>query len=364
MNGRNGSTPTTAAHRPAFDVPDADARAYYRTGAQIAGSLLRMLERSTDGSYRLLKTGIHALDRDVTIAPGTVTAILGRPSMGKSTLLKAIIRNELRTIAERRTGPDDRREFIAYVTLEEPEQKLAIHLGGTAPFTWRAVKRGNVAVTPENRASILRIGAALEDVKVIQHPGMVDGRIMAPLSSERVMRTIEQICEDYKQRPAVVALDYLQLLSGEGMRMSERSKAEHVMAASHGAVLLSRSLGCPVLMAVQATRETDTRGRKDEMPMPGLRDAQWASAIEQDCDNMIGVVRPIAVEGVREQVETNSYAELTIGGETYTVNALTGKTMFAVGVVKSRDDDAIGRRYVAHVDPGTLDVTDLDWRAS
>lgn len=364
MSAANGRRAGGIADRPAFDVPTADARQYYRTGAEAASSLMRMLERATSGDYRLLRTGIRQLDRDVTISPGTVTAILGRPSMGKSTLLKAIARNVLSDAAQRHAKPDATREFVAYVTLEEPEEKLAMHLAGFAPFSWRSVKRGEVAMTTEARAAVLRMGAALEDVKIIIHPGMVGGRVMAPLSAERVLRTIEQIVEDYGHRPALVALDYLQLLHGEGMRLSERSKVEHVMAASQGAVLLSRSLGCPVIMAVQARRETDTRGGRDELPLPGLSDAQWASAIEQDCDNMLGVVRPIAVEGVREKVAAEGSTMLTIGGTAYRVNETTGRTMFAVGVVKSRDDHAIGNRYVAHVDPDTLAVSDLDWRAA
>lgn len=350
----------TAVGAPAFDVSDADARKYFVTGAEIATGILQMLESTTAGTYKLLRTGIKQLDRDVTIAPGTVTAILGRPSMGKSTLAKAIVRNELNAMAAERTRADDRSEFIGYVTLEEPKEKIGIQLAGVREFTWRDMLRGEVAETPENRIAIYRAGAALEDVKVIRHPGLHNGRIMAPLSAERVMRTIEQLSADYEQRPRLIVLDYLQLLHGEGMRLSERSKTEHVMAASAGAVLMARSMNVPVIMAVQASRETDRRGGPNELPMPGLRDCMWAAAIEQDCDNILGVVRPVAVDGVRESIASGGRADVTIGGRTYAVTEAVGETLFAVGAVKTRNDDAIGKRYVCHVDPSDLSVHTID----
>ena len=80
-----------AAHAPAFNVSEADARDYYVTGAEIAVGITRMLDATTAGTYHVLRTGIAQLDRDVTIAPGTVTAILGRPSMGKSTLIRTLL---------------------------------------------------------------------------------------------------------------------------------------------------------------------------------------------------------------------------------------------------------------------------------
>lgn len=358
------ATRPRAAHVPAFDVADADAREYYVTGVEIAGGIQRMLDRASSGTYRVLRTGIAPLDRDVTIAPGTVTALLGRPSMGKSTLAKAITRAEMAAMAAEAKATGERPSFIAYVTLEEPKEKIGIQLAGVRAFTWRDILRGEVVQTAETRAAILRAGAALENVKVIRHPGLRDGRILAPLSAERVMRTIEQLCEDYGQRPRLVVLDYLQLLHGEGMRLSERTKTEHVMAASAGAVLMSRSLDVPVIMAVQASRESDQRGGRDELPMPGLRDCMWAASIEQDCDNILGVVRPIAVAGVREKVANGALADVTIGGQVYQVNEAVGSTLFAVAAVKSRNDDAIGKRYVAHVDPADLSVFNIERRAA
>lgn len=356
-------------HRPAFDVSIDDARAYYRTGAEIACSLVEMLEATTRGDYRLFETGLRALDRDLTIAPKTVTAILGRPAMGKSTFIKAFVKAELaRMRAEHKAAGGARAaahdRCIVYVTLEEPEEKIGCQLAGTLPFTWRQLKRGEVVDTPEARAGIYRVGVELGHLRVIQHPGASGGRILAPLSAERVMRAIEQVQADFDQRPTLVVLDYLQLLNGERASYTDRSKTEHVMAASEGAVLLSRQLNIPVVMAVQASRETDTRGGKDELPFPGMRDAQWASAIEQHCDNMIGVVRPIAVEGVRDKVESEGKADVTIGGTVYRVTEATGRTLFGLGIIKCRDDDASGRRYACHVDPDVLAIAPIDGRAA
>ena len=51
-------------------------------------------------------------------------------------------------------------------------------------------------------------------------------------------------------------------------------------------------VGCPAILAVQASREVDKRQEK----IPTLTDAQWASSIEQTCDKVFGLWRPWQTE--------------------------------------------------------------------
>ena len=352
---------TGRAPAPAFDVPIEESLGYVTTGAEIAAALVSHLHRIATAPPRLTRTGVAAIDRDLTIAPSTVTAILGRPSMGKSVLLKAIVSLEIARLREERRNRasegvkrgDD--PYIAYVNLEEPELKLAIQLSPNLPFTWREFNRGEAVVNDRALEASQRTAQFLEDVRVIRHPGMVNGRIAPRLSARRVLSAVEATThENFGRKPSLVVIDYLQLLRGEGTRVSEGSKTEHVMEASEGAMLISRSLDVPVIMAVQARRETD--GQKGEIPLPGLGDAMWSAQIEQDVDNIIGVVRPMAIQGMREKIANEGSQTLAFGGKSYNLSQYSGDTLYFVGIAKSRNDDAIGRRYAFHVHPDTFDV--------
>jgi hypothetical protein len=342
----------------------AELRAHIVTPLEATNRVLDELDEVERHGPRLIETGIPYLDRDITIAPRTVTAILGRPSQGKSTWLKAIVKRTCASILARQLetagdGDTDTQPFIAFVTLEEPDVKLQVQLGGL-PFQWRQVKRGEIPNSPENRLAIMQTVKATSPLRYIAHPGAIGSRIIVPLSAATVMRIIEEAVDEFGRVPALIVMDYLQRLHGEGASYSEASKSEQVAEASAGAALMARAYKVPVLIAVQASRETDKRG--SEIPMPGMRDAQHSSAIEQDCDNMIGIVRPMALEDVRQAVDTVGFAELTFGGREYRLDRHTGQSLYFLSCVKSRDDDAIGRRYTCHISPDDLSVYATDWR--
>jgi replicative DNA helicase len=148
-------------------------------------------------------------------------------------------------------------------------------------------------------------------------------------------------------RPTLVILDYVQLLQGDDMAMTDRSKTAQVTAAIEGAKNLAVNLDVPVVMAVQAGRQTDSRGDY----MPTMSDAQWASAIEQACDVVLGVHRPIRRDDLADQVRGGQTIRADINGQSYVVN----DQLMVVGLVKQRAGKGAGR-YPVYLDPVKLEM--------
>jgi len=321
---------------------------YISTPSEIAVELNSMLDRALSPDWRLITTGVPEIDEAVTIYPGSVTAVVGRPGMGKSMLLKALAKRELERIAaEDQSG----RQCVVFVTLEEPEEKLAIQLSG-ASLKWREMARGEIADPDEARREIVGLPKRLRGLYVIRHPGLVAGRVSDPLSAQRVLGAIERIAVEFGRRPTLVCLDYLQLMKGDSGSYSVQSKTEHVMAASAGALNLARALRVPVVMAVQASRDTDDR----DPPLPRLSDLQWGSAIEQDCDLVLGLCRPISLTKVQDEIAERGVSMLTIGGVSHRVS----QTLMLLVVIKGRDDGSAGRRFAAHLHPTELTMHGIE----
>ena len=322
-----------------------DARGYILTSGDLACEVTDMLDRVSRPDWRLITTGVPALDRDVTIYPGSVAVVVGRPGMGKSQMLKALAMREMREIQAKRASDPGCMDVVVYVTLEESARKLGMQLGRLGSM--RDIYRRQADAADVRRRALYLVDLP---IVVVRHPGIVDGRIAEPLSSGRTLRAVEQMVSDFGYTPKLICLDYLQLMQGDddGPKYSARSKADHVMAASHGAVMIARSLDTAVFLAVQSGRETDNR----QPPLPQMSDMQHSSAIEQDADVILGLCRPMAIPAIREAYLAGERPTVEAGGRSYPVT----DNLALIGVCKSRDDDAAGRRYVARIDPVTMDI--------
>ena len=133
---------TTRAKRPPKLSEDELSRAYIRRPGEVTNALADRITRSHREGYRLIQFGVPELDNALTIYPGSVTALVGRPGAGKSLCAKALARREVQRIHRDGTGDT---ECVIYVTLEEPEEKLAVQIGQLS-FDWRQAMRGELPV--------------------------------------------------------------------------------------------------------------------------------------------------------------------------------------------------------------------------
>lgn len=335
--------------------PDADPLAYVLTPAELAGDVYRWLGQAKSPGWRLATFGHRAIDQDLALYPGSLTGILGRPSMGKSLLCKWLAKREASRIAAGESvagGPSS--ECVVYVTLEETPEVIGMALDGW-PLSVQDVVRGNYELDDWTDRALRLVSLP---VYMIRHPGVVDGKLPPALTPQRLYEAISRLSQDFpadpeaaRIRPTLVILDYVQLLQGDNLAMTEKTKTAQVTAAIEGAKNLAVSLRIPVIMAVQAGRQTDHR--RDYMPTMG--DAQWASAIEQACDAVLGVHRPIRREDFADQIRAGTSIKVTINGRAYDVT----DRLMVIGLVKQRAGTGAGR-YPVYLDPVTLTLHEME----
>lgn len=324
-------------------TPTQAARAFTLLAPEVVSRIMPTLAR---GGYPD-RFGVPEIDDAITIYNGCTVAILGRPGHGKSMLCKALARRALATCATANKGRADGEptDSVVFVTLEEPPEKLALQIAG-APLAWRDVLRGRANGSMD--AFAMRLPLTVGPLCVVAHPGLVEGRLAPPVSTDQILSSIELYQIEHNTRVRMVVIDYLQMLRSPAVGRNA-GKSDHVMEASRGAVTLARALSAPVIMAVQATRDTDTQ----KLPIPGTSAGQWASSIEQDCDIVLGICRPSALGWVREEITQTGSAHVEYGGQSWAVRP----PLMIVQVNKARDDDAAGQRYLINVDPVTLAIS-------
>jgi replicative DNA helicase len=87
------------------------------------------------------------------------------------------------------------------------------------------------------------------------------------------------------------------LIPVDGARDRTQAVNEAIMASKE----LSLDVRCPLVLCVQAARGVD----KYETKIPTAGDCQWASAIEQTCDKLLGIWRPSLTEQAGATIEVN-----------------------------------------------------------
>lgn len=314
----------------------ADLEPYIYDGPRQADELHRWFDLVGSPDYRLVTTGHSGLDERVALFPGCVAAVAGRPSMGKSLLCKSVARRErVRIEAE---GRDD--QCVVFVTLEESVPMISaavngVRIGGQ-PVSSADVWRGRTNAAEGKREAIK---LARSPLVILAHPGVVDGKIMGPLTPERIVGAIERVAltTTGARRPTLIVLDYLQLLRPDDGSTSERSRVEQVMAAAEASKMLASTFNAVVLMAVQASRAVDAQA----WPMPRIDHMQWASSIEQACDVVLGVFRPIRHPSWEMKIAGRPPLDVQ-GGVSYNVT----DDLAAVAVLKNRHGAGYGTYVV------------------
>jgi replicative DNA helicase len=339
----------TTAAKPAKDGAKPEkmtreqlADAYIKFGPDMANDVLDLLRTVKSPDHVIVRTGVAPMDNDITISGGSVTVVAARPSHGKSMMLKMLARSVMRDIMSRPVMAGSPRDAVIYVTLEEPSDKLYVEIGGHLPYSYRSIHRGEVPDDTREMVNVLQGVKVLGNLVTIEHPGLINGRMAPPITTDMIVHTIERLATTYNIRPRAIMLDYLQLLSANWQDNSRANRTDIVTAASNGVSALARAYRCPVIVAAQAARGVDDR----KLKIPAMGDMQHASSIEQDAHTILGLWRPI-IDG-----ETT----VMVGEHEISV---TSKTML-VRVAKSRADGAGGKLYALNFDPVTLDCRWID----
>ena len=308
-----------------------DVRNLIHTPADAAQERVQYAEQAKE--WPGVTWGIPALDRrTIPMHPGDMVVLCGRPGHCKSSVLAYLARTD----AERIRREQKDHECVVYVTWEQVTEEVdsLFHLDGTS-YTATDIVRGNVDMDTVRASAVRRVGVP---VWLIGQSAIRDSPVPT-MDIDAVARAVRIIRDEWNKKVTLLCADYLQLIPvGRGMDMT----AEVTYAAGL-LKWLAKECRCPAVVAVQARREVDDR----QVKIPDLRDAQWASRIEQACDKWYSLWRPWVTNADQKTVK--------VAGENHDIT----ENLLVIRKLKERFNSP--RFTMAmHFDPKYVRLTELE----
>ena len=230
-----------------------------------------------------IKFGVDTIDRRVIpMRAGELISLIARPGHGKTSLLAYFAREHAKQIVER--GAQEQ-EAVVYITYEQSAEELEAFFQADGEHSISDIAWGRADLDKIKRQAVKRAGIP---IWVIGH-GIGRANRKAPrMTPEAVLSAIETMEDDFGVKPVLILFDYMQLIPVPGYR----DRIQQVTEVPIRVKELALRVGCPAIVGVQARREVDDRTEK----IPEMRDAQWASSIEQTSDKIFGLWRPCRTE--------------------------------------------------------------------
>lgn len=215
-----------------------------------------------------LPMGYKDLDRMLNgMGKGHLLILAARPAMGKTALALNICSNVA----------FQSKKAVGIFSLEMPGEELMLRLiSSLALVDANKVKKGNIS-----GLEYQNINAAAHQIKGAKILYDDQGGIRIGDLKARARRMKENF------DIGLVMIDYLQLISGTGSRMSQENRQVQVAEISKELKNLAKELNIPVLCLSQLSRNTENR--TDKMPL--LSDLRESGAIEQDSDIVMMIHR-------------------------------------------------------------------------
>lgn len=333
------------------------ARELIHTPAEAATSWVNWAQRIKDqpGST----WGIPSIDKAVIPErPGELVCILGRPGDGKSSLLAYRARREAHAIAadkERR-----QKDVVVYVTWESSVEELVTFMIAGKEISASDIAWGRADLNAVREKSLSMAGLPIWFIGhgISRARSATDNRKTPRMTPDVVFEAIEAMKSEWDVNVSLMCFDYMQLIPLQG---SYKSRVESVTEVPIRIKELALRVGCPALAAVQARREVDDRGIK----IAEMRDAQWASSIEQTADKAFGIWRPWRTESRMidpDKIETTPNGIKSIRGgfvEVWGKMHKISETLLFMQMLKQRGDRGQDQ-FVLHFHPAYLRLADME----
>lgn len=237
---------------------------------QINGALreaIANLEYRMDhkGELHGLATGLADLDKHLLgLVDGDMIVVAGRPSMGKTTLACNIAENVALSGG-----------LVIVFSLEMSRRKLMDRTYcSLAKVDAKRYRMGEV--TNDEIDRIASVATRLKDRRMY-----VDDSSM--ITSAQLLARARRIARKLGQKPALVVVDYLQILRDKG------DGHERITRISANLKQTARELNCPVIALSQLNRAVESRGINDRRPV--MSDLRESGSIEQDSDVILMLYR-------------------------------------------------------------------------
>jgi hypothetical protein len=284
--------------------------------------------------------GSRLLDKNITpMRPGEVTVVKARPGNGKTSFLIYMARRHAQRLVETR---QDVNKCVIYVTWEEPIESIEMSIQSGIDYTAEDVAWGRVDPDLVTRKAVKRPGLPL----YVFGRSLIRDRSKRkpPMTIDLVIDTIYALFYEFGIEPVLICGDYLQKVPVP----KKRDRISEVTEAMFSLSTLSMDVNCPILLAVQASRDVDDQA----LPIPTLSGGQWTSAIEQEAFREVGILRPSTVITKAGK----SLERIDIGGVEYEVT----KDLMLIRLLKQRKFFPERNTFPVHFKPDKFELYDID----
>lgn len=316
-------------------MKDEAARRLIHTPAEMMTSFMDYAERAKADPG--IPFGVRGVDsKMIPMRPGQLICILGRPGDGKTSILAYLAKQEADRILARGMETE---EAVVYVTWEQAAEELTAFFLAGDKYSVSDVAWGRV------KLDILRkqvVKGARTPIWIIGHGISRAGEKVPRMTPDVVLQAIESMRDDFGVRPTLMLFDYLQLIPIP----NARERVQQVTEAPIRIKEVALRVGAPAVAGVQASRDVDSRAEK----LAEIRDAQWASSIEQTADKIFSLWRPARTEPPGNYIETESGQQLEVT-----------ETLLLIRMLKQRMDRA-RFTWKMHFDPAYLKLAELETR--
>lgn len=285
LDGLRAAADTTTEIAPvkiANDVATRILAVTERTEAPKIRTASAMIERAIERSVEI-RSGVNIGATTETVEDinevigalggGSMTAIGGRPSMGKSILLQSAL-----------WGYAKRGHHVLGLSLEMSDDDLSMRLAADLAFAmgepvpYSHIRRGRMSVTEE------RVLEAVRD-KVTDLPLRMTSPDRSSIEEiEAIASRHAGMLERQGHHLEVIGVDYIQIV-GTKKRLQGREKIDYI---SERLLALGKRLGCHMLVLSQLSRGVEARPDK----RPQMSDLKESGRIEEDSENVILLYRP------------------------------------------------------------------------
>lgn len=272
----------------------------------------------------------------IPLHPGDLMAVLARPGHGKSSWMAYMAKHAAQDIVKR--GAKD--EVVVYVTWEQTVEEIEAFFQSGDDYTSTDMAWGRASMDAIKSKSVKRVNLPIWTFGESKRHEGID---RPKMTVDYVYEAVESMWDDYKVKPVLMCLDYVQIMPTASSGKADRIFQVH--EAVNNAKQLAIRMGLPIVIGVQAGRTVDTY----KNPIPTMSDAQWSSSIEQVVDKLIAVWRPAKTH------DPDKEPYITIAGTEYK----NDDELFVVKLLKQRFDAGFGT-WAVKFKPQTLQLWDYE----